>query len=154
MASESPALFDQPGRTESASQRFLAGKYVLDESALQGLYSHGEASGSERRPPHVLPPNIIEQGINPFPKFMSASTVPVASKLLEVLKTVAETDEVEKNLDLPLYDSQVLDSMKTVELIVAITQEFGVDISPAEFEREKWATPRLIIADIESRLAV
>ena len=85
---------------------------------------------------------------------MSVSTISVSSKLLEVLKTVAETDEVERNLDLPLYDSQVLDSMKTVELIVAITQEFGVDISPAEFEREKWATPRLIIADIESRLAV
>ena len=79
---------------------------------------------------------------------MSTST-----RLLEVLKTVAETDEVERNLDLPLYDSQVLDSMKTVDLIVAISQEFGIDISPAEFEREKWATPRLIIADVESRIA-
>ena len=41
-----------------------------------------------------------------------------SSRLIEVLKTVAETDEVERNLDLQLYDSQVLDSMKTVELIV------------------------------------
>ena len=76
-----------------------------------------------------------------------------SARLLEVLKNVAETDEVERNLDLPLYDSQVLDSMKTVELIVAISQEFGVDISPAEFERDKWATPRLIIADVEQRIA-
>lgn len=75
------------------------------------------------------------------------------ARLIEVLKNVAETDEVERNLDLPLYDSQVLDSMKTVELIVAISQEFGVEISPAEFEREKWATPRLIIADLEARIA-
>ena len=82
---------------------------------------------------------------------MSTSTT--SARLIEVLKTVAETDEVERNLDLPLYDSQVLDSMKTVELIVAISTEFGVDISPAEFEREKWATPRLIIADIEQRMA-
>ena len=43
--------------------------------------------------------------------------------------------------------------MKTVELMVAISQEFGVDISPAEFEREKWATPRMIIADVEQRIA-
>ena len=76
-----------------------------------------------------------------------------ATRLLEVLKNVAETDEVERNLDLPLYDSQVLDSMKTVDLIVAISQEFGIEVSPAEFEREKWATPRLMIADIEARLA-
>ena len=87
------------------------------------------------------------------PQIMPISTDSISAKVIEVLKTVAETDEVERNLDLPLYDSQVLDSMKTVELIVAIAQEFGVDISPAEFEREKWATPRLIIADIENRIA-
>ena len=68
------------------------------------------------------------------PPIMSTS-----ARLIEVLKNVAETDEVERNLDLPLYDSQVLDSMKTVDLIVAISAEFGVDISPAEFEREKCA---------------
>ncbi|EDY19854.1 D-alanyl carrier protein [Chthoniobacter flavus Ellin428] len=76
-----------------------------------------------------------------------------STRLLEVLKNVAETDEVERNLDLPLYDSQVLDSMKTVDLMVAISEEFGIEISPAEFEREKWATPRLLIADVEQRLA-
>jgi len=75
-----------------------------------------------------------------------------SARLIEVLKNVAETDEVERNLDLPLYDSQVLDSMKTVDLMVAIAQEFGIDISPAEFEREKWATPRLMIEDIEKRV--
>jgi D-alanine--poly(phosphoribitol) ligase subunit 2 len=79
---------------------------------------------------------------------MSTST-----RLIEVLKKVAETDEVERNLDLPLYDSQVLDSMKTVDLIVEVSQEFGIDISPADFDRDKWATPRMIIADVEQRLA-
>jgi D-alanine--poly(phosphoribitol) ligase subunit 2 len=77
----------------------------------------------------------------------------LSDKVLEVLASVAETDEVCKNLDLPLYDLQILDSMKTVELIVAIGQQFGVEISPAEFEREQWATPRKLIADIERRLA-
>ena len=42
--------------------------------------------------------------------------------------------------------------MKTVELIVALGNELGIEISPAEFEREKWATPRLIIADVQRRL--
>jgi D-alanine--poly(phosphoribitol) ligase subunit 2 len=73
-------------------------------------------------------------------------------KVIEVLKSVSETDEVQKNPDLALYDLQILDSMKTVQLMVAFTQEFGIDISPAEFERERWATPRKIVADIESRL--
>jgi D-alanine--poly(phosphoribitol) ligase subunit 2 len=73
-------------------------------------------------------------------------------RVMEVLKSVSETDEVEKNPDLPLYEMQVLDSMKTVQLMAAFSQEFGIEISPAEFEREHWATPRMIAADIESRI--
>jgi D-alanine--poly(phosphoribitol) ligase subunit 2 len=76
----------------------------------------------------------------------------VAQRTLAVLGRVAETDELDHNLDLALYDLQVLDSMKTVELIVAISEEFGIDISPAEFERDRWATPRKIIADLEAKV--
>jgi acyl carrier protein len=41
-----------------------------------------------------------------------------SDRIIEVLKSVSETDEVQKNLDLPLYDLQILDSLKTVRLIV------------------------------------
>ncbi|MEI6713353.1 MAG: D-alanine--poly(phosphoribitol) ligase subunit DltC [Verrucomicrobiota bacterium] len=74
-------------------------------------------------------------------------------KILDVLASVAETDEVKSQPDLRLYDLQILDSMKTVELIVAFGSELGVEISPAEFERDAWATPNLLVADIERRLA-
>jgi D-alanine--poly(phosphoribitol) ligase subunit 2 len=73
-------------------------------------------------------------------------------RVIEILKTVSETDEVQKNPNLALYDLEILDSMKTVQLMVAFSQEFGIEISPAEFERERWATPRMIAADIESRI--
>jgi D-alanine--poly(phosphoribitol) ligase subunit 2 len=73
-------------------------------------------------------------------------------QILAVLARVAETDEVLKQPDLALYDLQILDSMKTVELIVALGQEIGVEVSPAEFEREAWATPAKLVADIEKRL--
>ena len=74
-------------------------------------------------------------------------------QILSVLATVAETEEVKTNPDLALYDLQILDSMKTVELIVALGGEFGIEISPAEFEREAWATPAKLVADIEQRVA-
>ncbi|MEO6786437.1 MAG: D-alanine--poly(phosphoribitol) ligase subunit DltC, partial [Chthoniobacteraceae bacterium] len=61
-------------------------------------------------------------------------------QVIDVLARVADTEEVRTNPDLALYDLQILDSMKTVELIVALQQEIGVDISPAEFDREAWAT--------------
>ncbi len=73
--------------------------------------------------------------------------------ILNVLTEVAETDEVRKNPDLALYDLQILDSMKTVELIVALQREMGVEISPSEFDREAWATPGKVIEDVLRRLA-
>jgi len=68
-------------------------------------------------------------------------------QILSVLANVAETEEVKTNPDLALYDLQILDSMKTVELIVALGGEF------AEFEREAWATPAKLVSDVEQRVA-
>ncbi len=73
-------------------------------------------------------------------------------KILDVLARVAETDEVRTNPDLALYDLQILDSMKTVELIVALGQDVGVEVSPAEFDRDAWATPAKLVADVNKRL--
>jgi D-alanine--poly(phosphoribitol) ligase subunit 2 len=84
---------------------------------------------------------------------MNLAAPDTAERILEVLAHVAESDEVCSNPDLALYDLQVLDSMKTVELIVALSAEIGVEISPAEFERENWATPRQLVADVLGRLA-
>jgi D-alanine--poly(phosphoribitol) ligase subunit 2 len=47
-----------------------------------------------------------------------------------------------------------LDSIKTVELMIRIEEELGLKVSPAEFERENWGTPRKIIADLENRMRV
>ena len=75
-----------------------------------------------------------------------------ADRILGILARIAETDEVRRQPDLALYDAQVLDSLRTVELMVAFSQELGVDVSPAEFERDAWATPRKLVEDIEGRL--
>ena len=76
----------------------------------------------------------------------------LSDKILRHLASICGTDEVRTNADLALYEREVLDSIKTVEFIVAIEEEFGLYVSPAELDRETWATPRKIIADIEHRL--
>ncbi|MEQ1851285.1 MAG: D-alanine--poly(phosphoribitol) ligase subunit DltC [Chthoniobacteraceae bacterium] len=76
-----------------------------------------------------------------------------SDQVIDLLARVADTGEVRTNPDLALYDLQVLDSMKTVELIVALQQEMGVEISPAEFDRDAWATPAKMVADVQRRLA-
>ena len=75
-----------------------------------------------------------------------------SEQVLDVLAEVAETDEVRTNPDLALYDLQILDSMKTVELMVALSRDIGVEVSPAEFEREAWATPGKLVEDVMKRV--
>jgi len=76
----------------------------------------------------------------------------IAEKVLRILAHIAETGEVYENRSLQLFDLAVLDSLKTVELMLALSEEFGVEISPAEFERDQWATPNRIVAYMESRV--
>jgi D-alanine--poly(phosphoribitol) ligase subunit 2 len=78
--------------------------------------------------------------------------VSIAERVLSILSAIADTTEVVRNPDLRLFDLEVLDSLRTVELMIALSEQFGVEISPAEFERDQWATPNRIVAYIERRL--
>jgi D-alanine--poly(phosphoribitol) ligase subunit 2 len=75
-----------------------------------------------------------------------------STDVLTILERVTGTDQVRRNLDLALFDLDILDSLGTVELIVALAEKFGVEISPAEIERQQWASPRKIIAFMEGRV--
>ena len=77
----------------------------------------------------------------------------ISDRVLDVLVDVSEIEGVRHDPDVRLYDLQILDSMQTVRLIVALSSEFGVEISPAEVDREEWATPRKIISYMERKVA-
>ena len=78
----------------------------------------------------------------------------VAEQTVEILASVAETDVVRREPDVLLFEDGILDSLKTVELILALSRAFDVYISPTEFDREAWATPRKIAAYIEQKMTV
>jgi D-alanine--poly(phosphoribitol) ligase subunit 2 len=77
----------------------------------------------------------------------------VAQRVLRILEQITRVPDVARNPDVALYDLQLLDSLSTVELMLAFLREFGLEISPAEFDRDAWRTPRCMIRDIEARLA-
>jgi D-alanine--poly(phosphoribitol) ligase subunit 2 len=76
----------------------------------------------------------------------------VAERVLSALETVTRTTEVRRDLDLELFEQDLLDSLGTVELIVRLADELGLELSPAEIERDEWATPRKIVAYVEGRV--
>ena len=73
-------------------------------------------------------------------------------RTLRILSEATDTQGRDLPGDTQLYDRGLVDSMTTVQLIAALSDEFGLDISPADFDREAWATPDLLVADIERRL--
>ena len=75
------------------------------------------------------------------------------SSILQVLVEISGTEEPRLSPQLALFDTQVLDSMRVVELIVELDEKFGVSISPAEFDRESWSTPAKFVQDVEARIA-
>ncbi|HEV7213696.1 MAG TPA: D-alanine--poly(phosphoribitol) ligase subunit DltC [Chloroflexota bacterium] len=77
----------------------------------------------------------------------------VTERVLRVLRDATGSDEVLTDWDVPLYESGLLDSLGMVTLIVALGEEFGLSVSPAEFDREAWSTPRKVANDVEERLA-
>jgi D-alanine--poly(phosphoribitol) ligase subunit 2 len=76
-----------------------------------------------------------------------------SDRVLTVLVDVSEIESVRDEPDVRLYDLQILDSMATARLIVALSFEFGVEISPSEVDHEEWATPRKIISYMERKVA-
>jgi D-alanine--poly(phosphoribitol) ligase subunit 2 len=75
-----------------------------------------------------------------------------AQKTLAILSEVTGTDATKLDPDIQLYESGLMDSMTTVQLIAALSEQLNLDISPAEFDRDAWATPRLLAEDIQRRL--
>ena len=72
--------------------------------------------------------------------------------VLNELEKVTGTDQVYKDLNLDLFGEKILDSFGTVELIVALSDSLGLEISPGEIDRELWATPQKIVAYFEERI--
>ncbi|MBV8716447.1 MAG: D-alanine--poly(phosphoribitol) ligase subunit DltC [Chloroflexi bacterium] len=77
----------------------------------------------------------------------------VTEHVLAALERITRTEEVRRNLDLELFELDLLDSLGVVELLVLLADRLGVEVSPAEFDREEWATPRKILAFVEARRA-
>lgn len=77
----------------------------------------------------------------------------VRARVLRILRDVTGNNAVLDHPELPLFDSGVLDSLGLVQLILAFDAEFKLTISPAELDREQWATPSDLADDVERRLA-
>ena len=75
-------------------------------------------------------------------------------KVLELITEICgvESDDITPELD--LFEEGILDSFGTLELLVALEDEFGVDLDVSEIEREQVSSVANIIETIKQRKGV
>ncbi|KRM12307.1 D-alanine--poly(phosphoribitol) ligase subunit DltC [Paucilactobacillus suebicus] len=69
--------------------------------------------------------------------------------VMNVLKDITGTDLSDK-MDENLFETGLIDSMATVELLLNLQDELGIDVPISEFDRQEWDTPNKIINKVES----
>lgn len=79
-------------------------------------------------------------------------TVNTEEKVLHMLEDICDDDAMREERDIDLFDAGLLDSMAAIELLVAIEEEFGVQIAPTAVDRDEMNTVNKIIHQIEVRL--
>lgn len=70
-------------------------------------------------------------------------------KVLEILEGLTGQDFA-TDMDYNLFESGLLDSMGTVQLLLELQMQCGIEVPVSEFERTEWDTPNKIIAKVES----
>ncbi|MBR3224246.1 MAG: D-alanine--poly(phosphoribitol) ligase subunit DltC [Atopobiaceae bacterium] len=74
------------------------------------------------------------------------------SQIIDLVVDISGDDDAAEDLDMDLFEEDILDSMAAIELLVAIKDNFGVSIAPTELERDQMNTVNKIIARVSERI--
>ena len=73
-------------------------------------------------------------------------------KVLEILSKACEDDVVKEDLNIELFESDLLDSLGFIELVVDLEEAFGITVAPSELDRSQINTPQKIIDLVAERM--
>lgn len=59
-------------------------------------------------------------------------------------------EDLSDNMDENLFDSGLLDSLATVQMLLNLQEKFGIQVPVSEFNRDEWNTPNKIVEKVES----
>ncbi|MFD1902251.1 D-alanine--poly(phosphoribitol) ligase subunit DltC [Enterococcus termitis] len=74
----------------------------------------------------------------------------IEETVLAILEEITGTDEVKENRAVDLFEEGLMDSLATVQLLVEIEGQLGVQVPVSEFDRELWNTPNKVIEQVKA----
>lgn len=69
-------------------------------------------------------------------------------EILDILKNIAGEDLSDQRDD-NFFENGLIDSMATVDLILALQEKFSINVPVSEFDRSQWDTPNKVIAQVK-----
>ncbi|WP_317316146.1 D-alanine--poly(phosphoribitol) ligase subunit DltC [Peptostreptococcus russellii] len=73
-------------------------------------------------------------------------------KVIEIFEEVLGTDEIAEDLDLDMFENELLDSLAIIEVLLGIEEKLGISLQPTDLERKDMATVNNLVAFLEPRL--
>ena len=69
-------------------------------------------------------------------------------RILEIIAKICGVDSGDITPELDLFEAGLLDSFGTLEMLVALSEEFSVDIDVSDVTREQMASVEMIVGTI------
>lgn len=73
-------------------------------------------------------------------------------KVIEIFEEVLGTDEIKEDLDLDMFENELLDSLAIIEVLLGIEEKFGLSLQPTDLERKDMATVNNLVAFLKTKL--
>ena len=66
-------------------------------------------------------------------------------KILDILSKACEDDVVKEDLNIELFETDLLDSLGFIEMVIQLEETFGITVAPSELDRAQLNTPQKVI---------
>ncbi|HBG0130662.1 TPA: D-alanine--poly(phosphoribitol) ligase subunit DltC [Clostridioides difficile] len=71
--------------------------------------------------------------------------------VVEIFEDVLGTDEIREDLDLNLFETELLDSLAIIEVLLEIENRLGIELQPTDLERKDMSTVNNLVKFLETR---
>ena len=71
--------------------------------------------------------------------------------VIGIFEDVLGSDEIRDDLDLNLFEAELLDSLAIIEILLEIEERMGIALQPTDLERSDMATVNRLVAFLENR---
>ena len=59
----------------------------------------------------------------------------IKEKVIEIFEEILDTDEIRDNMDLDMFENEMLDSLAIIEVLLGIEDKLGISLQPTDLER-------------------